>query len=170
MDYKYIEQLLERYWDGTTSPEEECILRTFFRQSDVPAELLRYKALFNYEDTAAREEKLGDDFDRRLLARVAAEAPVKARRVPMAVRLRPLMRAAACVAVVVVVGNAAQHSLAPAPQPAWDYSTESYTDTYSDPQVAYDESVDALRRLSDGFRALGDTTGAAVDSLNPRTK
>ena len=66
--------------------------------------------------------------------------------------------------------NAAQHSLAPAPQPAWDYSTESYTDTYSDPQVAYDESVDALRRLSDGFRALGDTTGAAVDSLNPRTK
>ena len=30
--------------------------------------------------------------------------------------------------------------------------------------------VDALRRLSDGFRALGDTAGAAVDSLNPRTK
>ena len=27
MDYKYIEQLLERYWECQTSPEEEQILK-----------------------------------------------------------------------------------------------------------------------------------------------
>ncbi len=170
MDYRYIEQLLQRYWDCTTSPEEEGILRAFFRQEHVPAGLLRYKALFNYEDTAAREPKLGDDFDRRLLAQVESSAPVRARRVPRVVRLRPFWRAAACVAVVVLLGNVAQHSLAPDPESAWDYSADSYTDTYSDPQVAYDQSVNALRRLSDGFRAVGDTADAAVDSLKPQTK
>ena len=37
MDYKYIEQLLERYWKCETSLEEEQILRTFFRQEEIPA-------------------------------------------------------------------------------------------------------------------------------------
>ena len=39
MDYKYIEQLLERYFNAETSLEEESILRTFFSQTDVPAEM-----------------------------------------------------------------------------------------------------------------------------------
>ena len=30
MDYKYINQLLDRYWKCETSLEEEEILRTFF--------------------------------------------------------------------------------------------------------------------------------------------
>ena len=39
MDYKYINQLLERYWKCETSLEEEEILRTFFSQDELPAEL-----------------------------------------------------------------------------------------------------------------------------------
>ena len=46
MDYKYIEQLMERYWRGETSLEEEDILRAFFSQDNVPAELLCYRSLF----------------------------------------------------------------------------------------------------------------------------
>ena len=45
MDYKYINQLLERYWRCETSIEEEDILKAFFSQKDVPVELLRYKDL-----------------------------------------------------------------------------------------------------------------------------
>ena len=47
MDYKYIEQLLERYWQCETSLEEESELRSFFSEEEVPAHLLRYKELFN---------------------------------------------------------------------------------------------------------------------------
>ena len=46
MDYKYIEQLLERYWRCETSLEEEAILKTFFNQTHIPSHLMPYKPLF----------------------------------------------------------------------------------------------------------------------------
>ena len=46
MDYKYIEQLLERYWECQTTLEEEAILRAFFAQDNVPVQLLPYRQLF----------------------------------------------------------------------------------------------------------------------------
>ena len=53
MDYKYIEQLLERYWNCETSVEEEQILRIFFQQKELPAHLRRYRSLFTYQEEAA---------------------------------------------------------------------------------------------------------------------
>ena len=78
MDYKYIEQLLERYWQCETSLEEESELRAFFSKGEIPAHLLQYKDLFVYQQVQ-RETGLGEDFDARILAQV--EPPVvKARR------------------------------------------------------------------------------------------
>ena len=61
MDCKYIEQLLERYWQCETSLEEEAQLRAFFNGSDVPEHLLRYKDLFVYQQLQ-QEVGLGADF------------------------------------------------------------------------------------------------------------
>ena len=60
MDYKYIEQLLERYWACETTLQEEEILRTFFSQEDVPADLQKYRALFVYAQQEATQKVLGD--------------------------------------------------------------------------------------------------------------
>ena len=52
MDYRYIEQLMERYWEGETTLQEESILRTFFSQPDnleIPENLRRYQDLFRCE-------------------------------------------------------------------------------------------------------------------------
>lgn len=114
MDYKYIEQLLERYFEAETSVGEEDILRVFFSKSDVPAHLMQYAPLFAYEVAEAASEPLGEDFDRRVMARLRAEgdAPqlrVKAKRLTLTERLLPLWRASAAVAVVVLmVGSAHQ--------------------------------------------------------------
>ena len=59
MDYKYISQLLERYWNAETTLEEEEILKAFFRQDNVPADLLRYKALFSYQAQEVEDDRLG---------------------------------------------------------------------------------------------------------------
>lgn len=65
MDYKYIEQLLERYWHCETSLQEEKILRTFFSQKNVPVGLVSYKDLFIYEHSEKDTVKLNDDFDKK---------------------------------------------------------------------------------------------------------
>ena len=108
MDYKYIEQLLERYWLCETTLEEEQILRTFFSQESVPVRLLPYKDLFTYEQADVETNKLGDDFDRHMLEMVGEVPPVKAKRISMTQRLRPLFKAAAIVAIILTLGNAIQ--------------------------------------------------------------
>lgn len=110
MDYKYINQLLERYWRCETSVEEESILRAFFRQEVIPAELKRYKSLFAYAGQETEQNVLGDDFDRKLLTSIEKTEPVKARIITMPQRLKPLFKAAAVVAIVLTLGNAVQVS------------------------------------------------------------
>lgn len=111
MDYKYIEQLLERYFQCETTLEEERILRTFFSQKDVPVAFLPYQDLFVAEEAAKQEAHLGEDFDQRILALIdEIEEPVqvKARVITMQQRLRPLYKAAAVVGIILSLGLAAQ--------------------------------------------------------------
>ena len=42
MDYKYIEQLLDSYFEAETNLEEENILRAFFAQENIPSHLRKY--------------------------------------------------------------------------------------------------------------------------------
>ena len=111
MDYKYIKQLLERYWNCETSLEEEDILRTFFSQEEIPSELEPYKALFAYQLGESQDEALGDDFDQKMTAIIEGEGsqkPQKAKVISLTERLKPLFKAAAIVAIFITLGNAAQ--------------------------------------------------------------
>lgn len=114
MDYKYIEQLLERYWECQTSLEEEAILRAFFAQDDIPASLLPYRDLFIAETEMAGEQ-LSEDFDQRVMSLIekqdkTASEETGTRVVPFSWMqgLRPLFRAVAVVAIVLTIGMAAQ--------------------------------------------------------------
>ena len=98
MDYKYIEQLLERYFQCETTLKEEEILRTFFSQEDVPVWLVKYQTLFTYE--AQDGQQLDDHFDERILQMIEQEEPVKARVLTITQRLMPLFKAAAMVAII----------------------------------------------------------------------
>lgn len=113
MNYQYIEQLLDKYFEAQTTLEEEQILRAFFAQEDVPVHLLSYRKLFISQSFGKNSESLGDDFDQRILSLINEEEVkepqhVKARKVSLNKRLRPLYKAAACVAVVLAIGQAAQ--------------------------------------------------------------
>ncbi|MCI5710828.1 MAG: pyruvate ferredoxin oxidoreductase [Prevotella sp.] len=118
MDYKYIEQLLERYWKCETTLEEEEILRMFFSQKEVPANLLPFRDVFVYENNEKKQQVLGDDFDQKLMEMIDEPAHVKARVVTMAHRLTPLFKAAAVVAIFLTLGNAAQVAFNNEEQPA----------------------------------------------------
>lgn len=135
MDYKYIEQLLERYWECLTTLEEETILRSFFRQEDIPAGLLPYKRFF-LEEEAMAHEQLPADFAEKMLRLTEAEEPPRqvfhAKRLTFARRIRPFYQAAGLVALLLTIGDAAQQSM---------------TDNGDTPQTAEIPDADSLQRV-----------------------
>lgn len=153
MDYKYIEQLLERYWEGQTSLQEESILRSFYSQlasmepavlSDIPESIKRYLPLFTME----RETPLGDDFDEKVLQLTEGNNPQQTKTIYLMNRLKPLFKAAAIVAILLTLGNAAQ-----AP---WNYGWDDPKDEYAkfrEQQVA--DSVNLLNPMQ--AENLGDS-------------
>ena len=158
MDYKYIEQLLERYWECQTTLEEEAILRTFFRQEDVPASLLPYRQLFIEEDEMA-EEHLDKDFQDKMLRLVGEEAPIricKARKVTFMRRWRPFYRAAGLIAILLTIGNAAHQSFT------------NDEDVESAAQMAEDMSIDSLQQITIGSpeQQSVELTSQPIDTIN----
>jgi hypothetical protein len=145
MDYKYIEQLLERYWACETTLQEESILRSFFSQEDIPAELCQYKALFDYE--LQKDEVLGDDFDNRILEMIGEEEKPKAKVVTLTSRLMPLFKAAAIVAIILTLVNAAQ-----AP---WNYGWDNPKDEYAKFHQQQQDTVNILSPIQ--AENVGDT-------------
>ena len=109
MDYKYIEQLLDKYFDATSSDSEEKILKIFFSQKEIPAHLAPFADIFRLAE-AELETTPGNGFEERLMQRIGipedtAPQHVKARRMTLSQRLQPLGRAAAAVAIVALVGG-----------------------------------------------------------------
>ena len=158
MDYKYIEQLLERYWECQTTLEEEAILRNFFRQGDVPASLLPYRQFFNEQDEMA-EEHLGKDFADKMLRLVGEETPVhvcKARRLTFMRRLRPFYRAAGLIAILLTIGNAAHQSFS---------EDEDIADSQ---QMAGSIAADSLQQITIGQpeQQSAELTKQPIDTIN----
>ena len=151
MDYKYIEQLLDRYFSAETTLEEENILRTFFSQENIPAEMEQWRDLF----TADAEETLGDDFDARMLEMIGEQADsdrvpvVKAREITLTRRFMPLFKAAAAIAIFLTIGGALQ-----AP---WDNSWNK-----PDDYAAIQQELDSMATVSP--IQAENTSDWAVDS------
>ncbi len=159
MDYKYIEQLLERYWSAETSLEEESILRTFFSQKELPAEMEHLRPLFTDEYVG---ETLDDDFDARILQAIEAEEPhgaevVKAREVSLTQRLMPLFKAAAVVAIILTVGSALQ-----AP---WD-STWNTPEDYAAFQQA--DTMNVIPVQADNYSVVTSDTIGVMQADQPK--
>lgn len=144
MDYKYIEQLMDRYFEAETTLKEEQILKAFFEQSEeeLPENLRAYRELFT---SFEQDEMLGDDFDERMLQMIEEKPQVKARTILLSERFRPLMRAAAVVAILITLTTALNQSFKD--DKVWtdqsDYALK-YEATGDEPAMAYDHSTDSL--------------------------
>ncbi|GHT26414.1 hypothetical protein FACS189432_00780 [Bacteroidia bacterium] len=55
-DYKQIEDLIARFFDGLSSNAEERELYAFFSQEEIPAHLQSYQPVFTYFETGINEE------------------------------------------------------------------------------------------------------------------
>lgn len=145
MDYKYIEQLLEAYWECRTNVEEERILKAFFLQKEIPAHLMKYRTLFGSYEAEREQVKLGHDFDERIMAQIGRQR-VKAQRITLMQRLRPLYQAAAIIALILTVGGAIERSLQTMER---DSLTEA--DNASQNAVLCEDSVKVKKAMPQAF-------------------
>ncbi len=157
MDYKYIEQLIERYFACDTTLQEEQILRSFFAQEDVPGHLMEYADIFRYELTAC-DEHLNEQFDARMISLIERENGLKKTNVVrMRSRFTPLFKAAAIVAIVLTIGSAAEKSIGGAP-------AEGVEDvTAINPYIKKD-NISAAIKVKDNTQA-GINSSVGSDSL-----
>lgn len=133
--------LIEKYFEGETSLEEEAQLRAYFNGGEVDSELRVYEPLFQHF-ASEREQTLSVDFDDALFQKMEA-AEVKI--VKMRTWPRNLLRIAAVGAVLVVAMVFLQKSnTTHAQQASVDWSKYEITDE----KQAYEETVKALKLVS----------------------
>lgn len=133
--------LIEKYFEGETSLEEEAQLRAYFNSGEVDNELKVYEPLFQHF-ASEREQTLSADFDDALFQKMES---AEAKLVKMRTWPRSLLRIAAVGAVLVVAMIFLQKSnTTHAQQASIDWSKYEITDE----KKAYDETVKALKLVS----------------------
>jgi len=90
MNNQNIRQLLDRYFEGETSLEEEAAIKQYFRGEQIDPELKPFQPLFQYLE-AERQPALSDDFEQRVLEKIKA---------PRRLQIGWLYRVAAAAAII----------------------------------------------------------------------
>jgi hypothetical protein len=144
MKEKDLERLIEKYYKGTSTEEEEMRLRGYFRNHEIPGGYEAEKAIFRYYEEEINIPEPSPDFESRIISGIDSSDRSSLRH-----RFRryilPSMSAAASVLILVASYFFFIHRSLPA-------------DTYSDPEIAYAETMKILMdvsvKLNHGSQAL----------------
>ena len=140
MDFKNIEQLLEKYWSCETSLEEEQQLRHFFRGESVPDSMKETAELFKFFD-AEKNKSLSENFEHAVTKQLRQRHGGK---IVSMVSFKNIARIAAGIRVLVVATFFIRQEIRKS------YPKE-LQDTYSDPKMAFEETKKALMMISNSF-------------------
>jgi len=137
---KYIEQLLDKYWEGNSSLKEEQQLKTFFSQANIPEHLQTYQALFQYLQYSQQQQLTDTNFEADLLKQQQQFS--KIRYLPSTTSIvRALTSIAAC--LLMTVGLYYYNSTSFINKP-----TTAIVDTYQNPDEAYAKTQQVLLLMS----------------------
>jgi hypothetical protein len=146
MDLNKIDALLERYWSGETSLEEEEQLRDYFRRDGISEQYREAATLFRYFDAQKKKSIEDASFDAAILEKTASPKRGKVTRL-----LYNSMRIAAGVAVLMTaIWFVRQEVRQTTPQ--------EMVDTYDDPKLALEETKKALLMISKSFGRAEEET------------
>ncbi len=129
---KDIKTLLDRYYKGETTLDEEKYLSEFFLSDNVPGELRVDKDVFLALHSAANTEMLDDGFDEKLFA--AIEAKKQNKNAKLYLTLSGIA-AAAVILIAVWIGNGI-------------FTSKNIYGTVTDPEIAFAQTRNALQLIS----------------------
>lgn len=156
MNQEHIKILLERYYEGETSPEEEMLLKEFFSREEVPEEFRSDSEIFRFFIDSAAIPDAPSGFEERIIERIDRQRA--------GTKLTPKRRILAIItaaAVVIIILSTALFITR---------YKDSGRDTYSDPQIAYAEAMKILyevsAKLNKGTSALGKIGVLESETMN----
>jgi hypothetical protein len=138
-DLKKIEELLEKYYRGETSTEEETALRDYFSSSDVPERLRTEAKLFGFF-SREREGTLSGEMKTRLENMIPGP---ERRSFNVGINLRYYWISGAAAVILILLGIFADMQIRK------NRMFEVRQDTYEDPYIAYAEARKVLYMVSD---------------------
>ena len=141
MDYKRIEQLLDKYWECETSIEEENELKEFFTQEDVPEQWKETALLFRYYKSEIKNRKLDKSFDSKVIQNIS-NPQIQGKEGKVIQWYNRYARVAAVVLILVAVSFVITRTLQKQQQKAL------VADTYQNPEDAFAETKKALLLIS----------------------
>jgi hypothetical protein len=143
MKEEELKRLIEKYYNGESTEEEEKALRIFFRYGNVPRGYEAEKEIFGFFDESVQIPEPSVDFESRLLAGIDA---IEGRRSGTLRRfLIPALSTAA--GLMLLAGSYFLFT-----------NRSGSQDTFKDPEIAYMETMKILRvvsvRMNRGAQAL----------------
>jgi hypothetical protein len=137
MKLQEIERLLEKYYNGETSLEEERLLKDYFSGDDVPSRFRAEKQQFEYLHDVRHTSLTDNSFDADVLMRISPKRGLLSR----IMESKPLFYTTVGMAAAILILLAIFIRFEPMPQ--------KIQDTYSDPEVAYQEAKKVLFFVSE---------------------
>lgn len=145
MNSEEIKRLLEKYYEGTTTPEEELSLKKFFSGDNIPPDLSNEKEIFRYYMQMAEIPEPSTEFEEKIISAIDREDKSIA-----GFKRRWLFSTLSGIAAAMLILAGSYFFFTNRSEPH---------DTYSDPEVAYAETMKILynvsARLNQGTKALG---------------
>ena len=155
-----ISHLLDKYFEGETSIDEEATLQAYFNSGQVDTSFKQYQPLFQYFKEE-KEMKLSADFEDKLFAKMEVGAKV----IQMNTWQRKLLRVAAAVAILFGAYLFTYKPIAPS-QTSLDWTVYEIHDE----QLAYEETVKALKLLSSKLNKAKHKTVHEIAKSEPASK
>lgn len=155
MSDEELKRLIEKYYNGESTEDEERALRNFFTGSDVPPGYETEKVLFSFYDDAKEIPEPSIDFETRILAGIDASGKVSGSNTIRRILLPALSAAAG---ILILAGTY-----------FFFVSRTELKDTYSDPEIAYAETIKILKEVS-GRLNRGSYVLEPVGRMNEVTK
>jgi len=134
MQEEELKRLIEKYYNGESTEEEESTLRDFFRKNNIPQGYEAEKEIFSYYTESTEIPEPSHDFEAQILA--AIDASERGRGIQKVRRyLLPILSTAA--GLLILAGS---YFLL--------IHRNEQRDTFSDPKIAYAETMRILKDVS----------------------
>jgi hypothetical protein len=134
MKEEELKRLVEKYYNGESTEEEENTLRDFFKKNDVPEGYEAEKEIFSFYTGPENIPEPSIDFEARILAGIDASE-----RVAGSLKTKRY---------IISVMSAAAGLLLLAGSYFFFINKSETADTFTDPQIAYAETIKILREVS----------------------